>query len=180
MTRSRGWPDLRNDSSMPSYRASATPMSVKPSTATVAPSGMAATACATEASRTPHPDPPPQGGREKSPPSQHVPAADVDDLAGDVASLVRGQERDHGGNIGGLPHAAKRDLRHLLLADRIRDTAGHLRVDKSRADRVHRDLRAGQLFGCRAAQADDAGLGCGIIRLANIAHPAGRGNIHDA
>src|SRR5206468_6759092 len=26
----------------------------------------------------------------------------------------------------------------------------------------------------------DAGLGGGVIRLADIAHPAGRGNIHDA
>src|SRR5207237_3827442 len=130
--RSRGWPDLRNDSSMPSYRASATPMSVKPSTATVAPSGMAATACATEASRTPHPDPPPQGGREKSPSSQHVPAADVDDLAGDVASLVRRQESDHGGNIGALPHPPERDLPPLLLAARARDTAPRLRAHAAR------------------------------------------------
>src|SRR2546422_7453872 len=127
MTRSRGWPDLRNDSSMPSYRASATPIRVNPSTATVAPSGMAATASRTEAKRNVQS-------------SQHVPAADVDDLARDVTSLVRGQERDHCGDVGGLPHAAQRDLRHLLLADRVRDAAGHLRVNESRADRIHRYL----------------------------------------
>src|SRR2546426_5669852 len=104
MTRSRGWPDLRNDSSMPSYRASATPIRVNPSTATVAPSGMAATASATEASRTT---------------SWHVSAADVDDFTRDITSLVRGQKRDHRGYVGGLPHAAQRDLRHLLLPDPV-------------------------------------------------------------
>src|SRR3989442_15691102 len=128
MTRSRGWPDLWNDSSMPSYKASATPIRVNPSTATVAPSGMAATASRTEASRKI---------------SQHVPAADVDDFTGDVACLVRGQERDQRGDVGGLPHAAPWNLRHLLLADRVRDGAGHLRVNESGADRIHGDLGAG-------------------------------------
>src|SRR2546422_10811599 len=128
MTRSRGWPDLWNDSSMPSYKASATPIRVNPSTATVAPSGMAATAPRTEANRKT---------------SQHVPAADVDDFTRDVACLVRGQERDQRGHVGGLPHAAQRDLRHLLLADRVRDAAGHLGVNESEADRIHADPGAG-------------------------------------
>src|SRR2546429_5888013 len=99
MTRSRGWPDLRNDSSMPSYRASATPIRVNPSTATVAPSGMAATASRTEASRKT---------------SQHVPPPDVDDFARDVACLVLGQERDHLRLVGRLPHGRPRNLSLLL------------------------------------------------------------------
>src|SRR2546428_10716036 len=105
MTRSRGWPDLRNDSSMPSYRASATPIRVNPSTATVAPSGMAATASRTEAKRNVQS-------------SQHVPAADVDDLARDVTSLVRGQERDHCGDVGGLAPAGPRGPCPLLAPGR--------------------------------------------------------------
>src|SRR5947199_267292 len=176
MTRSLGWPVVRNVSSMPSYSASATPINVKPSTATVAPSGMAATASRTEASLTPRPEP--QRGPEK--PSQYVSAADVDDFARDVACLVRRQKRDHGRHIGGLSHAAQRNLRHLLVADRVRDAACHLRIDKSWADGVHRDLCAGQFFCGRDAQADYAGFGGGVIRLADIAHPAGRRNIHDA
>src|SRR5438093_5121359 len=176
MTRSLGWPVVRNVSSMPSYSASATPINVKPSTATVAPSGMAATAARTEATLTPRPEP--QRGPEK--PSQDVSAADVDDFARNVACLVRRQKRDHGGHIGGLPHAAQWNLRHLLVADRVRAAACHLRIDKSWADGVHRDLCAGQFFCGRAAQADDAGFGGGVIRLADIAHPAGRRNIHDA
>ena len=136
---------------------------MNPSTATVAPSGMAATASWTEATLT----------------SQHVTAADVDDFARDVAGFVRRQECHHGGDVAGLTHAAQRDLCHLLLADGVRNAARHLGIDEARADRIHRDLRAGQFLGGRPAESHHAGFGGRVVGLADISHPARRRNIHD-
>src|SRR5919201_5164422 len=111
--------------------------------------------------------------------SQHVSAAHVDDLAGYVTGFVRGQKRDHGGDIGRLSRTSEGNFCQLLLADRIRDAAGHLRVDKTRTDRIRRDLVSGELFCCRPRQADDPSCGGRVVRLSDVAHPAGRRDIHD-
>ena len=40
-----------------------------------------------------------------------------------------------------------------------------LRFHVARADRVHRDVHAGHLFGEGLCEADDASLGCGVVGL---------------
>src|SRR5436305_14705335 len=112
-------------------------------------------ASGTEATLTPHPDPPPQGGRENCR-SKNVAAADVDHFASDIACLVRREKGDNRGNIGRLARAAQWDLGQLLLPDRIRDAARHGRVDEARAEGVDRDLRAPPSLRRRAAQTDAA------------------------
>src|SRR5438067_13330493 len=88
--------------------------------------------------------------------SQDVAAADVDDFAGNVAGLVRREKCDDGRNVRGLAHAAQWNLRHLLLADRLRDAAGHDGVNKAGADRVDRHLGGRYAFTGRSAEPDHA------------------------
>src|SRR5207253_7244443 len=102
-------------------------------------------ASGTEATLTPHPDPPPQVGRENCR-SKNVAAADVNHFASDIACLVRREKGDNRGNIARLARAAPCDLGQLLLPDRIRDAARHCRVAEARADGVYSDFRAREII----------------------------------
>ena len=67
-----------------------------------------------------------------------------------------------------------------LLLEGLGQVAGELGVDEPGRDGVARDRPAGQLARRRLGQADEPGLGRGVVGLAHLAGlPGHRGDVHD-
>src|SRR5262245_9076711 len=84
---------------------------------------------------------------------------DVDGCTGNVAALVRAEERDDAGDVVGLPETAERDgleERPVLLGRPAApgDLRHALRVDEAGGDRVGGDAMGTELQGQCLGQAD--------------------------
>ncbi len=103
-----------------------------------------------------------------------VPAAvDVEGLAGDVAGLGAGQEEDGVGNFVRLAKTVEGDLGEHLGADFVRDGFAHFGEDDAGGNGVDGDALAAQLPGEDAGHGADAGLGSGVVSLAEKAQGCG-------
>src|SRR5450631_1317933 len=111
----------------------------------------------------------------------HVQAAvDAPDLAGDVRGGVSGQEVDHAGDFFGMAQPADRDGRLDPVEHLFGDVLEHLGGHEARGHGVHGDAdpvffkpaRPGEDEGCLLGeglgQAEHAGLGRGVVRLADV------------
>src|SRR6516162_11350694 len=128
-----------------------------------------------------------------APPPLHVEAAvDGPDLPGDISGGVGGQEADHPGDLLGLAEPADRDLGPDLVQYLVRDGSQHSGGDEAGGDCVDgqpdavpdgplcpADLEDG-LAGQRLGQPEQAGLGGGVVDLADVAGLADdRGYVDD-
>src|SRR5215467_14095460 len=123
----------------------------------------------------------------------HVQAAvDGPDLPGDVGGLVGRQEGDHPGDLLRLPEAAQRDLRAHPVQRLLGHGGEHVGGDEPGRDRVdgQPDPVAGRLarpveledrlLGQRLREAEQPGLGRGVVDLADVAGlPDHRGHVDD-
>src|SRR5690242_209053 len=104
-------------------------------------------------------------------------AVDRDHGPGDVAGGVGGQPGDRAGDLvrAGVP--AQRHLAEDLLPALLRQRGGHVGVDQSGGDDVGGDVAGAELAGDRAGEADQPGLGRGVVGLAGRAEqPDDRGD----
>src|SRR3712207_2191762 len=121
----------------------------------------------------------------------HVQAAvDAPDLPGDVAGRVRGEEVHDAGDLLGLAQPADRGLGLELVDDLVRHRPAPLGCRVAGRDGVDGDAQPAGLAGAlhlvsglagqRLGQAQQPGLGRGVVRLADAAHLADdRGDHHD-
>src|SRR3989449_10442058 len=101
--------------------------------------------------------------------SQHHPAVDDQHLTRNVAREV-GHEKEHRcGDIRPLPQPAQRNRPDQGCPRVAGDGAGKLRIDEPRGHRVYQDVAGGQLLGDGFGEADQTGLGRGVIRLPLVA-----------
>ena len=100
-------------------------------------------------------------------------AVDGDDLSGDVAGGVGGQEADDGGDFIGLSETLHGDHGFDDFLDLVGQDVGHIGGDESGGDTIDGDPAFGKFLGRRLGQADQAGLGGRIVALAGIAHDTG-------
>src|SRR5918998_164398 len=111
----------------------------------------------------------------------HVKAAvDAPDLPGDVAGRVRGEEVHDAGDLLGLAQPADRGLGLELIDHLVRHRPEHLGCGVAGRDGVDGDAQPvglagalhlhGGLAGQRLRQAQEPGLGRGVVRLADAAH----------
>src|ERR1700683_1791346 len=78
----------------------------------------------------------------------HVQAAvDVEDLAGDVAGFVAGEEDDGGGDVAVESETAQRDHRFHFVFDFLRQRIGHGRFDETGRDGVDGNAARGDFDG---------------------------------
>src|SRR5262249_13191784 len=103
------------------------------------------------------------------------------DLTRDVARLVRGEERHRARDLLGGPDAtARRQVDHAR-ADLLRHVRRQVGRDEAGRHRVDRDAPVAVLLGHRLGEADDPGLGRGVVRLAGGADdPRDRRHVDDA
>src|SRR5437867_3349344 len=99
-----------------------------------------------------------------------LPAVDVEDLTGDVAGFVRGQEEDGGGDIVVGGHAAERRRREPAapVLRVVEELPVPRALDRARADCVDRDPVGRELDGRRAREQADPGLGGAIRRQVHL------------
>src|SRR5881628_3325419 len=102
-------------------------------------------------------------------------ARDLDHRARDVAGLLGAQERDRAGDVLGLAEALENGPRLEALVHRVvgGGSLARLGLDDARRDRVGRDVVPAALKRGRPGQADQAGLGRRVARLAETAKGAG-------
>src|SRR5229473_4365882 len=97
--------------------------------------------------------------------SQHHPAVDDQHLTRNVAREV-GREKEHCcRDIRALPQPAQRNRPDQRFPRVAGDGAGELRIDEPRGHRVHQDVTGGQFLGDGFGEADETGLGRGVVRL---------------
>src|SRR6266513_412006 len=97
--------------------------------------------------------------------SQHHPAVDDQHLTRNVAREV-GHEKEHRrGHVRPLPQPAQRDRPDQGCPRVADDAARELRIDEPRGHGVHQHVAGGQLLGDGLGEADQAGLGRGVVRL---------------
>ena len=108
-------------------------------------------------------------------------AIDHEHLAGDVAGVIGGEEEGRIGDILGLAEVGQRDAGEQGLAGLFGDGIGHVRGDEAGGDGIHCHLAAGNFLGHGLGEADDAGLGGGVVALAYVAgHAYDGGDVDDA
>src|SRR5207249_528579 len=79
------------------------------------------------------------------------------------------------------PEATQRNLLEQPAADLLGNARDHFSFDEPRGDGVHRDALAGELLGQRLGERRHAGLGRGVVGLAEIPDlPDHRRHVHDA
>src|SRR6185295_3688143 len=100
---------------------------------------------------------------------------DGDDLAGDIACLVGGEEGDHGGDVGDVAEAAEGDDFEDFLLDLRGQDVGHVGGDEAGGDAVGGDLFAGEFAGDGFGHAQKSGFGGCVIDLSGVADQAGDG-----
>src|SRR5918998_6497357 len=117
-------------------------------------------------------------------------AVDAPDLPGDVAGRVRGEEVHDAGDLLGLAEPAERDLALEVVEHLVRHRPEHLGGGVARCHGVDGDAQPvglagalhlhGGLAGQRLRQAQETGLGRGVVRLPDATHlPDDRGDHHD-
>src|SRR4029434_4414536 len=84
-------------------------------------------------------------GSMRSPASSADSAVDGDDLAGDVARLLRGEEHGQRRHLFGTTHAPHRDPLPNFRRGHADERTAHVGLDQSRRDRVHRDAPGTEL-----------------------------------
>src|ERR1700683_1115159 len=100
----------------------------------------------------------------------HVQAAvDVENLAGDVAGFIAGEEDDGGGDVAIRAETTERDHGLHFVFYFLRERISHGRSDEAGGDRVHRDTARSDFNGDGAREADQARFRCDVIRLAGVA-----------
>src|SRR5690606_6910966 len=101
--------------------------------------------------------------------SHHHPAVHRQDLTGDVGGKVGGQEGHGAGDVVRRAEALERNLRRELRDGLGRHRVGHIGLDEARRHDVAEHVAAGRFLRDALAQADQAGLARGVVRLARIA-----------
>ena len=105
------------------------------------------------------------------------PAVDGERGSVDVCGVLGHEERDRGGDLVGPPDPPGGDG----LLEVVRDVGGHVGVDDAGRHRVDGDALAPHLARERAREAEQAGLGGGVVRLARVAALGDDGrDVHDA
>ncbi|MBZ5617260.1 MAG: ABC transporter permease [Acidobacteriia bacterium] len=106
----------------------------------------------------------------KALPSSHIHAAvDRQHVSGDIGGVLAGEKLHSRCNIFGPSHAGQGNRRQNLLLYIVGQVLGHIGRDVARRHRVHRDAAAGHLLRQCLRQADEAGLGCGVVGLPGAA-----------
>src|SRR5689334_21978242 len=100
-------------------------------------------------------------------------AADPHDVAGDRGRSRVGVPSDGLGDVDRLTTLRQRAEPATGLADAQRHGLDHVGLDEPGSDRVDRDAVLGDPFRQVVDEADDAGLGRAVARLAVVARDAG-------
>src|SRR5437773_12460892 len=111
----------------------------------------------------------PQGGKGSDSGLHHHPAVDDQHLTRNVAREVGGEKEHRRRDIRSLAQPAHRNGPDQGLARLAGDLPGQLRIDKPGRHGVHEYIARGQLLRHRLREADQAGLGGGIVDLALVA-----------
>ena len=108
-------------------------------------------------------------------------AVNHDDLAGDVACFIGGEEGGGVGDVLRLAEVGQGDAGEQGFAGLLGNGIGHIGGDEAGGDGVHGDLAAGDFLSHGLGETDDAGLGGGVVALAYVAGQAhDGGNVDDA
>src|SRR2546425_809876 len=107
-------------------------------------------------------------------------SVDDEHLAGDVAGLIRGQERDGVRDVLDRAEPPERDLLEEIVLDLLGERIGEIGGYESGGDRVRRDVPARHFARDGLREPDDPGLRRGVVRLTRIPHHArDRRDVHD-
>src|ERR687894_882337 len=101
-------------------------------------------------------------------------AVDVYGLAGNVVAVFD-QVADGTGHLRRLPEAAEGHLLAELLLGFLGYVGDHVGLYEAWTDGVHGDAVARELLGCGLGEAEQPGLGCRVVSLADIAGLADEG-----
>lgn len=108
-------------------------------------------------------------------------AVDHDDLPGDVAGFVGGEEGGRMGDVFRLAEVGQGDAGEQGLSGFFGNGVGHVRGDESGRNGVDGHLAAGNLLSHGLGEADDTGFGGRVVALAYVAGEAyDGGNVDDA
>src|SRR6185369_670411 len=99
-------------------------------------------------------------------------AVDAQDLPGDVAGQVAGEEQHGGGDLPGLAHPLERKAVDDPFDDLGVDLRRHIGVDEARRDRVDAHAAGAELARGGLGERDEAALGRAVVRLAGVAQHA--------
>ena len=94
---------------------------------------------------------------------------DLKDGTGHVRRQIRGQEQCCRGDLGRFTGTAHRDLSQFGVPNTLRHCLGHGRTDQTGCNGVDAHPKVSEFLGGSFRQPDDAGLGRGIICLADQA-----------
>ena len=118
---------------------------------------------------------------QSSPALHHHAAINAKDLARNVICLRGSKKRNRTRDIFRLPGFAERNPclnRFLNVVSQSRRQVG---CDKSRCNRIHRDVSARQFARKRLCETNQAGLACSVIRLTCVADQTDhRANVNNA
>src|SRR5436305_7920161 len=89
----------------------------------------------------------------------------VERVTGNVSRFLAGEVEDGPGDVVHGAQALQRDGAGELVPRRLGQLVGHGRLDVARSHDVDRDVAAAQLAGQRLAEADEPGLGRGVVGL---------------
>lgn len=104
-----------------------------------------------------------------------------DDLAGDVAGFIGGEESGGVGDVLRLAEVCQGNAGEQGFAGFLRNGIGHIGGDETGGNGVDRYLAAGNFLSHGLGEADDTGLGGRVVALAHVAGDAHNGgNVDDA
>src|SRR3989449_3062739 len=107
-------------------------------------------------------------------------SVDDEDLTGDVAGLVRGQEGDRVRDVLDRAESPERDLLEEVVFDLLGKRIGEIGRDEPGSHGVGRDVSAGHFARDRLGEPDDAGLRGRVVGLSGIPDDAAdRSDVHD-
>ena len=105
----------------------------------------------------------------------HQAAGDFNDLTGDIASIVRAEERNHACDFFRLTVTTHCNQSQHFIPLFIGESVCHRGLDKARSDSVDGDASRTEFLRSGLCHADDGSLGSRIIHLSRIAIQTGNG-----
>src|SRR5438477_12391567 len=111
----------------------------------------------------------------------HHAAINAKDLASNVICLRGSEKRNRARDIFRLPRFSERNPRFNRFLNVVGQSRRHVGCDKSRCNRIHRDVSARQFARKRFCKTNQAGLARSVIRLTGVADQTDhRANVNNA
>ena len=119
--------------------------------------------------------------QQSSAPLHHHAAINAKDLASNVICLRGSKKRNRARNIFRLPRFSERNPRLNRFLNVVGQSRSHVSCDKSRRNRIHRNVSARQFARKRFCETNQASLARSVIRLTCVADQTDhRANVNNA